>query len=1301
MARVIYSNDFNDFLGLGLVADPGAGQLDSDVFMLTGFSDGGSSGASGDFARGATSGAVTSGGLYALERDATDNALLIQPTGSDFTPGALTLTLDSGDVDLSSVTVSYDQLVRNDATRANSFSLWFSLDGVSFTEVFAYTSVEAADAGGLTVVPVSVALPDLPANTAFYLQWRGDDVSGSGSRDEFGIDNLVVAAEDAAGNGIVINEVLASTAGTDSEYVEIFGAAGASLAGLSLIAVESDDIASKGSIDFRYDFTAGDVIGANGFFLLANATAQTTYGVAADVLIGENAFENSSVTFAVVETASLSGGSVTVGETVLDAVALSDGGATDSFFFGAPVIGPDGTFFPAGAGRVADGVDTDSVADWTILDFGNDPAVNTPTAGTDPVEEVPTVINEVLASTTGTDSEYIEIFGTPGASLAGLSFIAVEGNDASGPGAIEFRYDFAGDAVIGDNGFLLLANQTAAATYGVTPNVIIAENSLENSSATYALVETASLAGDVVTGGESVIDAVASIDSTSSTSYFGAPVIGPDGSFFPAGVGRIADGVDTDQASDWKILNFFNDTAENTPVAGTGLGGGGGGGGDVSIDDDPTLISAVQGTEDVAALVGQTVVIEAIVTGDFQNGDDDPLRDLGGFFLMEESSDRDGDAMTSEGIFAYEGSGDLLSDVAAGDKVRVLGTVAERFGKTVIEVTEIRLEEASSVDPLSLAVTTSVPDVEDREALESMLVTVEESLTFSESFDYENFQQATLSTDGPVYQYTQVNNPDAVGNAAYQEEVADRTILIEDGQSGRRGDGDPLRAPDGELIDFADAAQMGQSVTGLTAIMDFDFGEFRLRIPEGVDLEFDPATNPVEAAPADVGSDYKVGSLNVLNYFTTLSGQTDIGASPRGAESAEELARQTEKLVTTILGMDADVIGLIEIENDFAGEEFAIQTLVAEINATLGQEIWSFVDPGQEFVGDDAIAVAFIYDTTSTRLIGDAAILDSEDFLDPLGEETSGTSFNRAALAQTFEDIDSGGQFTASVNHFKSKGSLTGAEADEDQRDGAGNNNATRTAAAQELAEWLATDPTGSGDEDVLILGDLNAYARETPIQVLEAEGYTDLARAFEGDEVYSYRFSGQIGTLDYALANAALEEQVTGATTWNVNSDTPVYFDYNLDGTFTGQDRPTDQNLFDGSSPLRGSDHDPVIIGLDLERDDFQLVEGRSKSEFLRGSDAAERFEGKGGPVDIVRGGGNEDVFVFGDRDGKRDKLIVLDFDTEEDRLDLDGAVIAEVSAIGRNLRISLDQDRDEIFLLRVSDFDAVQIDNEGLAFV
>ena len=160
--------------------------------------------------------------------------------------------------------------------------------------------------------------------------------------------------------GVVrINAVLGSTTGTDSEYIELFGAPGTSLDGLSLVVVESDDQASNGAIDRRIDLTAADTIGANGFFLLANGLAEATYGVTADKTIANNTIENSSYTLALVETVTLTGSAVAGTEVVRDAVGVTDGEGPGFFALGAPVVGPDGSFLPAGVRRNDDGVDTE------------------------------------------------------------------------------------------------------------------------------------------------------------------------------------------------------------------------------------------------------------------------------------------------------------------------------------------------------------------------------------------------------------------------------------------------------------------------------------------------------------------------------------------------------------------------------------------------------------------------------------------------------------------------------------------------------------------------------------------------------------------------------------------------------------------------------------------------------------------------------------------------------------------------------------------------------------------------------
>jgi predicted extracellular nuclease len=1066
--------------------------------------------------------------------------------------------------------------------------------------------------------------------------------------------------------GPVINEIVVSTTGADTEFVELLGTPGQSLDGLSLL-----EVRSGGSIDAVIALS-GFALGANGSFVASSPTAEARLGFEGDLQIPDNTFNNVSQTYLLVRDYFGNAGDTDDIDTdddgvidnvlwseLVDSVALIDDDAP--VVYGDAVVGPDGSFLAPGAFR-----DPERTGAFVQHDFSDIDSF-TPTPGT-----TAPVINEVLASHTGTDdTEFFEIFGAPGTSLAGLSFVEIDAND----GLYDFIFDFDATDALGENGFFLVGNPAGlAANYGVTPDREIGNNTLENSSATYALVETASLSGgvgDAPSGGEVVLDAVASTGGTGDFA-FGAPVVGPDGSFFPAGIRRTADGVDTDSAADFEIADFSL-SDENTPTSGGGDGGGGGGGG--SIDDEATLISAIQGEGEASPLAGETVVVEAIVTGDFQDGDADAFRNLGGFFVMEEIADRDGLAATSEGLFVFQDGLDL-GDVAQGDRVRILGEVDERFGKTVVVAREVQTVEPGAVADIgTLAVESALPGTDGREALESMLVTFTEPLNFAESFNYEQFGEATLSSGGEVLNFTQTNLPDATAYDAYLREVADRTILIDDGTNGRRADGDPILRPDGEPFAVDQGIRMGQSLDDLTAIVDFDFGAFRLRLPEGEAFEPDEADNPRPLEPADVGSDYKVASFNVLNYFTTLGS--------RGADSLAEFDRQTEKLQAAFLGMDADVIGLVEIENN--GE--AIATLTANLNLVFDTREYAFVDTG--VIGTDAITTGFIYDTMTTELIGDLAILDDDGFVAPL---TPGNDQNRPAVAQAFREIETGGEYVAVANHYKSKGSPTGNAADEDQGDGAGRNDATRSEASRALLEWLETDPTGTGLDRTLILGDLNAYAREAPVRILEEAGYVNTVAQFEGLEQNSYRFSGAIGTLDYALASASLIDDVTGATAWTINGDEQFIYDYNLESTFEAPVlRPQDQGLFDGANPAKSSDHDPIIVGLDFGDDEAPLpvVAGTDGVDNLFGTEADELFLPGGGRYDRMTGNGGADQFDFLalTDNGMRERAAILDF-AADDLLIL-GTDDVDIRLLKSQAIVTFGEDDDRLYLR--GEFDSV----------
>jgi predicted extracellular nuclease len=637
--------------------------------------------------------------------------------------------------------------------------------------------------------------------------------------------------------------------------------------------------------------------------------------------------------------------------------------------------------------------------------------------------------------------------------------------------------------------------------------------------------------------------------------------------------------------------------------------------GTIANDDAPprTLISTIQGSGDASPLAGQSVTVEAIVVGDFQNGDADAKRNLGGFYLQEQDADADADPLTSEGIFVFQGA--TLGDVAIGDRVLVTGTISEFFGQTQITAASIAVLDSGNALPTAAQILLPAAGTTlnqngrvqpDLEAFEGMRVVFTQALTVTEQFQLDRFNEIKLVAGDRPMQFTQQNLPDVAGYQASLLEVGARTITYDDGlnvQNALIGNLDGF----GPTYATANAPRMGDTVTNLSGVLDYQWAgngasgaTWRVRATEDGANAFVDA-NPRPTTPPDVGGALQVASFNVLNFFTTLNAggaTTAIGLQPRGANSIAEFDRQAEKLLTTLYLLDAEIIGLIELENDFApgAPGNAIEFIVEGLNILEGGDVWSWVNPDTQFVGSDAIAVGLIYRNDAVQLAAGTMVA----FLDTGLIEQSG----RAPVAASFEHLDSGEVFTVTVNHFKSKGSPATLPGDTDQGDGQGQSNATRVQQAQELLDWLATDPTGANDTDVLIVGDLNAYAKEDPIRLLENAGYVNL----EQPGSYSYVFDGLTGSLDHVLASASLAGKVSGAAPWHVSADEADALDYNLD---FGRDPA----IFDGTLPVRASDHDPLLVGLAFTNENQLLV-------FGDGDDTADAGPGD----DTMRGGGGDD---------------------------------------------------------------------------
>lgn len=738
------------------------------------------------------------------------------------------------------------------------------------------------------------------------------------------------------------------------------------------------------------------------------------------------------------------------------------------------------------------------------------------------------VINEVDYDQPGTDSvEFVELknVGSSPVDLSQLILQLVNGNG----GAVYQSYALPAVSLAAGDYFVVCANSAN------TPNCDLDVSPDSN------LIQNGSPDAVALLFAGQIIDAVSYEGDTAGYTEGSGVGLEDNGD---GSIGRCDDGADTDQNNvDFLFRPITPGATNDCPPPVPPLG---------QCFDPATAIHAIQGSGPASPEVGNLHTIEGVVVGDFQ----DVSTQLRGFFLQEEESDWDGDSATSEGIFVFDPA--LTLDVALGDVVRVQGTVTEFFDLTELTgVTGMALC-ASGQSATTTPVALPVSSLGDWERLEGMAVRFDQTLYVTGNFTQGRYGEVDLSVFERLYNPTNVTTPGPAALAL--QELNDRSrIQLDDGSTVENPPPlPPYLGGDGTL-------RGGDSVTGLVGVLGYSFGSYEIHPTQPVNVN---RLNARTATPDPVGGTVRVASMNVLNFF---NGDGAGGGFPtsRGADDLAEFQRQRDKIVSAIVAIDADVIGLMEIENDGSGPASAIQALVDSLNAAAGAGTYDHIVTG--VIGTDEIRVGLLYQPGRVLPLGSPALLDGAvdaRFLD---------SKNRPALAQSFDA--QGEVFTVAVNHLKSKGSPCDDVGDLDAGDGQGNCNGTRTLAAQALVDWLATDPTGSGDPDVLIIGDLNAYALEDPIAAIQVgsddtagsgDDYTNLIAAFVGPDAYSYVFQGQAGYLDHALGSDSLSSRVTGVSEWHINADEPAAMDYNN----------YNQPALYAPDPFRSSDHDPVLVG-------------------------------------------------------------------------------------------------------------------------
>jgi predicted extracellular nuclease len=588
-----------------------------------------------------------------------------------------------------------------------------------------------------------------------------------------------------------------------------------------------------------------------------------------------------------------------------------------------------------------------------------------------------------------------------------------------------------------------------------------------------------------------------------------------------------------------------------------------------------THISLVQGGDGHSPLSGAVVGVRGVVTADFQGS----FPALGGFYIQSLPDDEDEDPGTSEGLWVADRGSAASVPASAGDVVRVTGTVSESGGLTQLVSVSMMAVQGRSELPEPAALELPMKSGVAFEAQEGMRVRFPQVLAVTScssitggTDNYARYGELVLVAGGPLVAPTEFMDPNDVpasgttaagrGNAAavheYERQMVRRVITLDDASTAQFPDPTPF-------LNSRGTRRCGDTVTGLTGVMAFANGSYKVLPTEPVPFV---DANPRPDEPPAVPGRLRVAGMNVHNYFTTFGGTSD-----RGASGPEEFQRQKDKVVAALAGLDAHVLGLMEVQN----REETVQDLLSALNAAVDERYAVVPDPPGGYpaggAAADHIRCLLLFRPSRLGLVSGCRM-----DMDAAWHSTGTTPLPlRFPLAQTFEELESGEKFTLCVNHWKSKSSSGATGADQDQNDGQSAYNDLRRRQAARLNAWLRELAAESGEPDQMILGDLNSYGEEDPLDVLRAGGWQDQGQRFHGMNDYSYLINGRRGRLDHLFATISMAAQITGQVHWHINADEPEFYDYRLSNK-----RPA-QKLLNVGTAFRSSDHDPVLAGVTL----------------------------------------------------------------------------------------------------------------------
>lgn len=572
----------------------------------------------------------------------------------------------------------------------------------------------------------------------------------------------------------------------------------------------------------------------------------------------------------------------------------------------------------------------------------------------------------------------------------------------------------------------------------------------------------------------------------------------------------------------------------------------------ISCADPISSINNIQGTGPISAHVGTEVITGGIVTADWRQPEQ-----LGGFFIQSLPTDTDDSDSSSEGLFIAHSS--MQPELSPGDIVTVQGLVSEANQQTQLEhLTHIEVCGSTEV-PKAVELRLPVASVAVFESLEGMLVEFPQELVINGHYQLQRFGEMVVSHERLFTPTQKVRGKAEV--AALLAKHQRQRLIIDDNSTLQYPAKIPFPAPQ---LTAENPLRSGDTLVQVKGHISEFNGNYKIQPQLPVVMAH---RNPRPQPPAPPATEHlRVSSFNVLNYFNGDGGENGFPTS-RGAESVAELTRQQTKLVAAMQALNADIIGVMEIENDGYGNDSAIAQLTAAL-AAASSHPWRFIEAADGQLGSDQITNGLLYRADRVTPKGEAMVLTSEPF----------DWGSRPPLAQAFNfQPQPNAAVTVVVNHFKSKGSCPKDANNPNARqdDGMACWNVLRTESATALADWLGSPEIMQVSNQQIVLGDFNAYAQEDPMHALAAGGYYNLMPDYAPNG-YSYVYDAQAGSLDHILVNENLRSKVVDLAYWHTNADEPRAFEYGLENKTDKQ-----AELWYQPNAYRASDHDPLYIDL------------------------------------------------------------------------------------------------------------------------